>query len=294
MLLQEILPKEYSVETKDLTLKSINQTIDQLDASGDFLDNIEKLVEGYYCAGFGVGLNIVSTDELDEDEFNALQDRAIVLIKKHQAARIKILNVPDTVRKAQIPDFGKAGGSAIPGWENDRARQKLVELILGQLKSDIMILNSSKEEIESDDFDDDGDKRLVIANGLSLLIYDQYLLGLIDSLMFARKSDFDLMVDTVKVKGKNGDFEYPYGQYIGLLHKAHDGKRFLQFFSKHAEKYTKSKKKAGRKIQEIDRDEDLVKPTVVIPTVKPTVTHALQLSHIARFFSIAIGRIPNE
>lgn len=290
MLLQEILPKEYSVETKDLTLKSINQTIDILAGNGDFLDNIEKLAEGYYCAGFGVGLNIVSTDELDEDEFNSLQDRTIVLIKKHQAARVKILNVPDTVRKAQIPDFGKAGGSAIPGWENDRARQKLVELILGQLKSDIMILNSSKQDIEADDFEDDGDKRLAIANGLSLLIYDQYLLGLIDCLIFARKSDFDLMLDTVKVKGKNGDFEYPYVQYIGLLHKAHDGKRFLQFFSRQAEKYTKSKKKAGRKIQETDLDEDGTK----IQTVKPTATQVLSLPHISRFFAIAIGRIPNE
>jgi hypothetical protein len=292
MLLQENLPKEYNVETKDATLKSVNKTIDQLAASGDFLDNIEKLIEGYYCAGFGLGLNIVSTDELDNAAFDGLKDRTIVLLKKHQAARIKILNVPDTVRKAQIPDFGKAGGSALPGWENDRARQKLVELVLGQLKADVVILNSWKEDIESDSFDDDGDKREAIANGLSMTIYDQFLIGLIDSLMFTRKSDFDLMLETIKVKGKNGDFEYTFPAYMERMRTVHNGKRFLQFFSKHSEKYTKSKKKAGKKPVDLDEDGIKIKPEEkpVEPRTIKTVDVAISIpSNIARFFAIASG-----
>lgn len=257
------LPSEYSAGVKKDTIDAVIDSIDKQLRDGGAV-KIPNLAEAYYCAGFGMGLDIVSSDELPQAELTQLQSQMQSLLEIQD----KIISIVSGDEYAEIVNFGKQGGTGIPGWEDGRARQKLVTMILTQLKGDAKVLTALNKKPSKQD----------LAQLISVLFYDWFLFGIIDSLLFTRPSDFPLMTSKIEVKRKDGTVHYDIVDFIPVIRQTFNQYDFLNLLTSAVGEIVK--KKPGKKKQ----SEEIKQPKII-----ETADEVYSLLVVSRLRKICLG-----
>ena len=203
------LPPSYTVQTKNETvvavLNAISASVEIAEKALAF-KNIEECIkaiaEGYYYAGFACGLTVVSTSELPEDKINSINNKVIELndlhsdfvrkniLSKAKPTKLDLIELETTVK---IPNLGISGGSAMSGWENPKAKESLVLMIINQLIHDRKISVSANKVVKAG-------KNLVgerLADLATVMFNGQFLFGILDGLKFTKLSDLEEMKEKI-------------------------------------------------------------------------------------------------
>ena len=209
------LPPAYTAQTKN---ECVNAVVDAIEAEIsnardaarsnsviNFLDDIQK---GYYYAGFGAALSILSTSHLSSEVTDKLNQTMQRLIRAQYWIRAKCLNVSpanaegDPTSQVRPPLLGKKVNSAqLAGWETNESRQILTLIMLNQILLDIGIaagVSNPKNKIDKKD----------LADFVSTILNDNFLFGFFDGIKFARGDDeFARMEKKVRVQMSNGEYK---------------------------------------------------------------------------------------
>lgn len=221
------LPQNYTPTTKNESVEAVVRAIEEehlirkeaLDRK-DYTGWLNSAQRGYYYAGFGCALSVLSTTNLDSTIVSSLNSQALRMIKFQLAMRAKILGIKpvdsmgDPVEAIKIKNIGKRVDSAdLAGWESVEARQILVMMILNQLESDIEAIKGLKKIVNS------GKKmaRADLADLATQIMLDDYLLGFLDGVKFARGEE-DFKIIDKKIKSASGE-ELDVLDYIAIAER---------------------------------------------------------------------------
>lgn len=143
-------------------------------------DYISKLSNAKLEDGFGTGLLILSSTELDA----GLRERFDVVF----AFDIKVeRNVLAIVSKrdladVEIPNWNKTAGATLPGWADQASRDELIKIIYNQLNVNVKeIINFKKSGTSSKD---------AATTATHDLLASKFLIGVCEALFYARPKDF--------------------------------------------------------------------------------------------------------
>ena len=221
------LPQNYTPTTKNESVEAVVRAIEEehlirkeaLDRK-DYTGWLNSAQRGYYYAGFGCALSVLSTTNLDSTIVSSLNSQAFRMIKFQLAMRARILGIKpvdsmgDPVEAIKIKNIGKRVDSAdLAGWESVEARQILVMMILNQLESDIEAIKGLKKIVNS------GKKmaRADLADLATQIMLDDYLLGFLDGVKFARGEE-DFKIIDKKIKSASGE-ELDVLDYIAIAER---------------------------------------------------------------------------
>lgn len=191
----EDIQKEKSRLPKGETSKEL------IDLQNKFV--ISSVVDECDClvtAGFGTGIAIasgVSSSNPEIQKLDALMKEAIANEEKIRARVLGIRRINrDTNQvdvRAEIPNWSKTVGATLPSWSDPASKQNLAVMIGDQIKRNFQEIAAYRKNPAV--------TREKMAEVCSALFHAEFLIGVMEGLLYAKPTDFKEMTATYPVKG---------------------------------------------------------------------------------------------
>lgn len=165
---------------------------------------VRSLADCMITAGFGVGVIIASNATPTSEQIQALDSQFKNVISFEEVSRARILGIKrrdeagNVDVRAEPPGWGKTVGATLPVWGNSDSNQKMSLMIVDQIKADYQIIANFKNAPTSDPN--------TVSEVFSKLLQLEFLVGVMEGLIYAKPSDFSAFKHEFKRKSpKTGE-----------------------------------------------------------------------------------------
>ena len=151
---------------------------------------VKDTCDSMITAGFGTGIAIASGVPATNAELQKLDKSMQDAINYERSTRARVLGIKvidkmtNTVDpRADIPNWAKTVGATLPSWSDASSKEKLVIMILDQIKKnlkDIQLFRNAQGITPPEQ----------LATICSELFQTEFLLGVVEGLLFAAPADF--------------------------------------------------------------------------------------------------------
>lgn len=166
---------------------------------------VKSICDCALTSGFGAGIMIASGVSPSNSEVQALDKKMERLVYFEEWSRSRIFGISRINKdtggvdvRAEIPNWSKTVGAELPSWSDAKSRENLSVMIVSEIKKDLQLVRAFSK-------DHDASNKSQISEICSKLFHLEFLMGLIEGLIYAKRSDFNAMTHTYDTKdGKIG------------------------------------------------------------------------------------------
>lgn len=177
--------------------------------------------KAFLDAGFGTGIMIVSGEKTGQSA-DALEEQMGKIISIEEMIRATVQKIDKinkstgtTDVKAEVPNWSKTVGATLPSWSSEKERQDLVTLILNQMKANVQIIAPF---LKSRAENADADQRALLA---STSLNMEFLFGIVEAFLFAKRSEIEQMTATWPIKKAGGVVQAGQEEFFETLKNAY-------------------------------------------------------------------------
>lgn len=166
---------------------------------------VKSICDCALTSGFGAGIMIASGVSPSNSEVQALDKKMEKLVYFEEWTRSNIFGIKRINKdtggvdvRAEIPNWSKTVGAELPSWSDAKSRANLSVMIVSEIKKDLQIVIAFGRDYTTA-------SKSNIAETCSTLFHLEFLMGLIEGLIYTKRSDFNAMTHKYAVKDKEID-----------------------------------------------------------------------------------------